>query len=164
MVLEVPDFIGEEKRVRHELIIDREESLQSTDNNTEDVFLCKMVHERVSIEGTLAHFDYIKVMVAQGHSIPQYRPITWLIGFTISVFAYHILYCVKFSSAVVCIHYYLSAANLTLFFTIYQVVLVTRLIIIKVVYNLAVGVQHKVGSCTLRRLLGAILDLLLIRY
>jgi hypothetical protein len=44
MVLEVPNFIGQQETVRHEFIIDGEEPLQPTDDDTEYVLLGKVIH------------------------------------------------------------------------------------------------------------------------
>lgn len=70
MVLKVSDFIWKQKAVRHEFVIDGEESLQSADNDTENIFLGKMVHQWVPIKDALPHLDYIEVMVSKSHAVP----------------------------------------------------------------------------------------------
>lgn len=44
VVLKIPNFIGQQETVRHELIIDWEEPLQPTDYDTEYILLGKVVH------------------------------------------------------------------------------------------------------------------------
>lgn len=44
VVLKVPNFIGQQETVRHKLVIDWEEPLQPTYNNTEYILLGKVVH------------------------------------------------------------------------------------------------------------------------
>ena len=44
VVLKIPNFIGQQETVRHKLVIDWEEPLQPTYNNTEYILLGKVVH------------------------------------------------------------------------------------------------------------------------
>lgn len=44
VVLKVPNFVRQQETVRHKLIIDWEEPLQPTYNNTEYILLSKVVH------------------------------------------------------------------------------------------------------------------------
>ena len=64
MMLKISDLVGQQKRIRHELVINREKSLQSTYNHTKDVFLGKVIHQWVPIECTFPHLDDIKIMVS----------------------------------------------------------------------------------------------------
>ena len=41
--LKIMDLIWEQERVRHEPVVIREKSLQSADDNAEDVLLCEML-------------------------------------------------------------------------------------------------------------------------
>jgi len=44
MMLKVPNFIWQQKGIRHELIINREKPLKSANNDTKYVFLSEVVH------------------------------------------------------------------------------------------------------------------------
>ena len=44
MMFKVPDFVREQKAIRHELVIDREESLESADYDAENVLFGEEVH------------------------------------------------------------------------------------------------------------------------
>lgn len=96
MMLKISHLIRKQKRIGHEFVINREKPLQPTYNNTKDVLFGKMVHEWVPIERTFSHFDYVEVVISERHSIPQQSSVSWLIRFTISVFANDVLYCVQF--------------------------------------------------------------------
>ena len=91
MVLKVSYLVRKKEGVRHEFVVDWEEALQTAYNNAENVFLSKVVHERISVESALPHFNDVKIMVSESHAIPQQRSITRLIGFTISVLADNVL-------------------------------------------------------------------------
>ena len=43
VLLEVLDLVREQERVWHEAVVDWEESLQTTDDDTEDILLCKVL-------------------------------------------------------------------------------------------------------------------------
>ena len=110
MVLEVAHFIGQKKAVRHELVVDREESLQSTDDNAKYVLLCEVVHQWIPIKDALPHLNYVQIMIPQGHTIPQERAIPRLVGLSVPVLSNNILHRVELPSAVVGVDYYLLAA------------------------------------------------------
>ena len=57
MLLQVFDFIWQKEGVGHEAIIDREETLQSTYDHTEDILLGEMVHQGVAIDQGSFHLD-----------------------------------------------------------------------------------------------------------
>jgi hypothetical protein len=40
---EVLHFVGEQEAVRHETVVAGEEALEATDDNAENIFLCKML-------------------------------------------------------------------------------------------------------------------------
>jgi hypothetical protein len=70
MVLEVTEFIWQQEGIWHEFIVNGKETLEATDDHTENVFLSKVVHQRVPVENTLGHFYYVEVMVSQSHPVP----------------------------------------------------------------------------------------------
>lgn len=64
MMLKVAHLIWEQKAVRHELVIDREESLEPAYDDAENIFLGEMVHERISVEDAFSHFNYVEIMIS----------------------------------------------------------------------------------------------------
>ena len=141
MVFEVTYLVRKQEGIRHELVINREESLQPTDDYTEDVLLRKMIHQRITIEKTLSHFDNVKVVVSESHAIPQECSIAWLVCFSVAVLANDVLDSVELTSAVICVHHYLRSPNPNLLFSINQLVLeVSRLLLlwfVKIIDDLA---------------------------
>lgn len=91
MVLKITNFVRKEERIRHELVVDREKPLEAANNNTEYVFLRKVVHQGVSIENALAHLYYVQIMVAEGHTVPHHRAVARLSRLSVSVFANNVL-------------------------------------------------------------------------
>ena len=71
MMLKVTHLIWEQKTVGHELVVDWEESLEPAYDDTEDIFLGEMVHERIPIEDAFSHFNYVKIMIPQRHTVPE---------------------------------------------------------------------------------------------
>jgi len=70
-MLKVSHLIRQEERIRHEFIVNREETLESAYDHTEYVFLCEMVHQGISVKGTLSHLYNVEVVVSKRHAIPQ---------------------------------------------------------------------------------------------
>ena len=65
-LLEVPHLICEQEGIGHKLVIKREKPLQSRDDYTENVFLCKVVHEGISVEQIVwVCLDHVKVYVPE---------------------------------------------------------------------------------------------------
>lgn len=124
MVLEIPYFVREQEAVRHEFIINWEESLESTDNYAKNILFCKMVHQWIPVENALPHFDYVEVVISQGHAVPEQAAIARLVGFPVPILANDILNCVKLTSAVIGINNNLLSPQYLLFSSIHQVVLV----------------------------------------
>lgn len=91
MVFEVSDLVRQQETVWHELVVNWEKPLQTANNHAEYVFLCEVVHQRVPVEDAPPHFYDIQVVVAQSHAVPQNRAISWLVGFSVSVFSDYIL-------------------------------------------------------------------------
>ena len=59
MVLEVPHLIRQQEAVGHELVVDGEEALETADDDAENVLLCEVVHQRVTVKYALAHLDNV---------------------------------------------------------------------------------------------------------
>ena len=97
-----------------------------------------MVHEGIPIKYALSHLDDVEVVITQGHSIPQHRAISRLVGLSIAVLADYVLYSIELRSAVVGVHHDLLAAKLALLLTVNQVVLVGCLVVVKIIYYLTV--------------------------
>ena len=64
MVLKIPYFIWKQETVWHEFIVYREESLQSADNDTENIFLSEVIHQWISVEDAFSHFYDIEVVIS----------------------------------------------------------------------------------------------------
>jgi len=122
MVLKISDLIRQKKRVRHEFVIDWEESLKPTDDDAEYILFSKVVHQRIPIENALAHLDDVEVVISQGHAVPQDGAVSRLICLLVSVFANNILNCVKFTSTMICIDNYISFSNFGLLLSIHQMI------------------------------------------
>lgn len=122
MVLKISDLIRQKKRVRHEFVIDWEESLKPTDDDAEYILFSKVVHQRISIENALAHLDDVEVVISQGHAVPQDGAVSRLICLFVSVFANDILNRVKFTSTMICIDNYISFSNFGLLLSIHQMI------------------------------------------
>lgn len=63
-MLKVANLIRQEKTVRHKLVVNWEESLESANYNAEYILLGKMIHERIPVEYALPHLDDVKIMVS----------------------------------------------------------------------------------------------------
>lgn len=124
MVFEVSHFVRQQEGVRHELVVDWKESLQARDDHAEDVLLCEVVHQRVSVENALAHLDDVEVVVAKSHPVPKQSSIARLSGFSISVLTNDVLESIQFSSAVVRVDDNLSPSELRLFLSVHDVIVV----------------------------------------
>ena len=122
MVLKISDLIRKKKRVRHEFVIDWEESLKPTDDDAEYVLFSKVVHQRVPIENALAHLDDVEVVISQGHAIPQDGSIPRLICLFVSILANNILNCVELTSAMICIDNDVSFSDFGLLLSIHQMI------------------------------------------
>lgn len=94
MVLKVSYLVGQQEGVWHELVVKGKEPLQSAYYYTKNIFLSKVVHEWISVENAFAHFDYVKIVVSEGHSVPQQRAIAWLRGLSVAIFTNYVLQCV----------------------------------------------------------------------
>ena len=69
---EIPHFVWQQERIWHELIVVGEEPLQPGDDDTENVFLGKMVHERVSVEqASLIFLKRLQIVVSDSHAEPN---------------------------------------------------------------------------------------------
>ena len=90
-MLEVADLVGQQEAVRHELVVNWEEALQSADDHTEDVLLGEVVHQRVAVEDALAHLDDVEVVVSEGHAVPEHRAVSRLVCLTVAVLADDVL-------------------------------------------------------------------------
>lgn len=83
-----------------------------------------MVHERISVEDALPHLDYVQVVVAKGHAVPQNGPVSWLRRLPVAVLANNILYSVDLGAAVVGVDHYHRPPDLVLLFTVHHVVFI----------------------------------------
>ena len=63
VLLQILDFIRQEEGVWHEAVVYWEKPLQSTNDDTENVFLCEMVHQRVTVNQSSLHLDQFDVAV-----------------------------------------------------------------------------------------------------
>ena len=64
MMFKVTNLIWQQETIRHELVVNWEESLKSANNNAENILFGEMIHQRVPIEYALSHFNYVKIMVS----------------------------------------------------------------------------------------------------
>ena len=78
--------------------------MQAADNDTEDVLLGKMIHERVSIDQRPLHLNQFNIAVPQCEPVVQYIPISLVASLSIAILANDILDGVYFISAVACVH------------------------------------------------------------
>ena len=53
-----------------------------------------MVHERIPIENALPHFDDVKVVISQSHTIPEQTAIARLVGLTVTILPNNVLNCI----------------------------------------------------------------------
>lgn len=109
VLLEVSDLVRQQEGVGHELVVNGEESLESTDDDAEDVLLGEVVHQRVPVEDALGHLYDVQVVVSKGHAVPQQVAIARLGGLAIAIFANHVLHGVQLTPAVVGIHHDLGS-------------------------------------------------------
>lgn len=107
--VKVLDLIRQQKGVWHELVLLREESLESADYNAENIFLCKMIHEWVSINNGLSHSYQINVMISQSHTIPVYVAFTAHCTLPKTILVNYVLYSIYFSSTMTSIYHNLFA-------------------------------------------------------
>ena len=75
-------------------------------------------------------------MVSQGHSIPQYGAVTWLICLAVAILANNILHCVKLTTAMVRVDHNLRAAQHGLLATVHQMIRVNT--VLRITLTLAV--------------------------
>ena len=71
-------------------------------------------------------------MISQRHTIPQQRPIAWLVCLSVPIFAYDVLYSIEFWSAVICIYDYLSSSHFALFISVHNMVLIYTAVVLDV--------------------------------
>lgn len=83
-----------------------------------------MVHKRIPIENALPHFDDVKVVISQSHSIPEQTAIARLVGLTVTILPNDILNCIKFTSTVIGINNNLLSPQNLLLPSVHQVILV----------------------------------------
>lgn len=119
MVFKVTDLVRQQKTIRHKLVINWKESLQPTYDYTEDVFLCEMVHQRITVENASSHFDDVQVMIPKSHAIPQNGPIARLICLSVSVLANHVLNRIQLGPTMVGVDYDLRSSDFALFISIH---------------------------------------------
>lgn len=124
MVLKIPDFVWKQKAVWHEFVINWEKSLEPTNYHAKNILFCKMVHKRIPIENALPHFDDVKVVISQSHSIPEQTAIARLVGLTVTILPNDILNCIKFTSTVIGINNNLLSPQNLLLPSVHQVILV----------------------------------------
>ena len=128
MVFEISHFVWEQERVRHKLVVDGEEPLESRNNNAENVLFGKVVHQRVAVKNAFAHLDNIQVVVSQSHSVPEDAPITWLGGFPISILADDVLNRIQLAPAVIGVNNNLGSPEFRLLFPVHDMILMDVII------------------------------------
>ena len=100
MLFEIFDFVWQEERIGHESVVNREKSLQSTDNDTENVLFCEMIHQRIAINQSSFHLYKFDVTISQGQAIVKDVSISLVTSLPIAILANHILDCVDLVAAV----------------------------------------------------------------
>lgn len=155
VVFEVPHLVWQQERVGHELVINWEKPLEPAYDDAEYVFLRKVIHQGVPIELAFAHLDDVQIVVSEGHTVPQNRPISGLIGLSVPVLANHILQSVELCPAVIGVDYNLGPPQLVLLFSVHNVVLVLLLtvLLVQVVNALALRVHYHEVTVRVLRLL-----------
>ena len=71
MLLKIPNLIRQQKAIGHKFILNRKKPLQPRNNNTKNILLGKMIHERIPIKNAFPHLNNIQIMIPQGHPIPE---------------------------------------------------------------------------------------------
>ena len=104
VLLQVFDLVREQERVGHESVVDGEEALQTTDNDTEDVLLSEVIHQRVAVDERTLHFDQLDIAVSEGNSVVQNVSIRLVARLSVAILANDILHSVDFAPAVVRVH------------------------------------------------------------
>ena len=121
-MLEVPNLVGKQEAIRHKLVIDGKESLQATDYDAEDVLLGEVVHQRVTVENTLAHLDDVQIVVAQRHAVPKDCAVAGLVSLPVAILSDDVLHRVELAAAMVGVDDDLIPPQDGLLITIHQVV------------------------------------------
>lgn len=85
-------------------------------------------------------------MISQRHTIPQQRPITWLVCLSVPIFAYDVLYGIEFWSAVICIYDYLSSSHFALFISVHNMVLIYTAVVLDVLIVVATYLIQIINS------------------
>jgi hypothetical protein len=62
------------------------------------------VHQGISVDHCLPHFDYVDVVVAQGESIPHKVAILRAIRLSVTVLVHHVLNRIDLLTTVTCIY------------------------------------------------------------
>jgi len=109
VLLQVFDFVRHQEGVRHKAEINREESLQSANDYTEDVLLREVlksqkaktyIHERVPVNEVLLLFNEVDVVVPEGDSVPEEMALGVGSALTIAVLVDHVLHSVYFGPTI----------------------------------------------------------------
>jgi hypothetical protein len=127
MMFEVPNFIRQQEGVRHEFVIYREESLEPTYNDTENILLGKVVHQWITIEYALSKFYDVQIMVSKCHTVPKKSSITRLICLFQPIFTNDVLDGIKLPTTMICIDYNLRSSYLGLLFSIHYMILMNTI-------------------------------------
>lgn len=98
--LEVLNFIREQEGVWHETIVIGEKALETTDDHAEDVFLCEVVHQRISVYESFSDLDNIDVVVSQGETVPEDVALGVIPGLSVPELVDDVLNGINFVSAV----------------------------------------------------------------
>ena len=137
-MFKISNLIRQQKTIRHKFIINRKKSLKPANNYTKDVFLCKMVHKRISIKNAFPHFNNIEIMISKSHSIPENSTISWLICLSISILSYYILDSIKFTSAMASINYNLRSSQYGLLPSIHQMIRMNAILLFRCLKSLLI--------------------------
>ena len=101
VLLQVFDLVRQQKGVWHETVVDWKETLQTADDDTEDVLLSEVVHERVAIDQGSFHLDKFDVVVAQGQPVVEDVAFCLVSRFSVAVLTNDVLDGVDLVSTVV---------------------------------------------------------------
>ena len=81
-----------------------------------------MVHQRVTVENTLAHLDNVQIMITQRHAVPKDRAVAGLVSLAVAILSDDVLHRVELATAMVRVDNDLVSPQDGLLIAIHQVV------------------------------------------